>query len=97
MNAPFPERDVSYTPPPRSLPRRLFEVSLWLNCKKDWLTEVCSAAAAVKYPRPMDINPEAMAYGLAVIGLVWYLIMWLISLLGCLSAYVLKKIFQDPN
>ncbi len=31
---------------------------------------------------------DATAYGLSVVGLFWYLVMWALSLLGCIAAYV---------
>ncbi|KAF9527788.1 glycosyltransferase family 21 protein [Crepidotus variabilis] len=34
----------------------------------------------------MNFNPKAMQYGLSVFGLIWYLGLWTIGLLGCFAA-----------
>lgn len=31
---------------------------------------------------------DAVAYGTSMAGLFWYLVMWALSLLGCIAAYV---------
>jgi len=34
------------------------------------------------------MDRDAIAYSLSVVALFWYLIMWAVSLLGCIAAYV---------
>lgn len=33
------------------------------------------------------MNRDGFQYGLSVAGLLWYLVMWALSLLGCVIAY----------
>jgi hypothetical protein len=35
------------------------------------------------------MNRDGLQYGLSVAGLLWYLVMWALSLLGCIVAYAL--------